>query len=99
MRKDDTHQTIGALLLWLKKSSAFAALGFAISIFILQSSCQCMRCKALAQLHLGRLSRQEWRGSGAALGYVKGTSSELQQPGGCGEGRMEKDSLALGDGG
>ena len=29
LRKDDKHQTIGALLLWLKKSSAFAAVGFA----------------------------------------------------------------------
>ena len=48
MRKDDTHQTIGALLLWLRKSSAFAALGFAISIFILQSSCQCMPMQSIS---------------------------------------------------
>ena len=39
--------------------------------------------------HLAPGDPAEWPGSGAALGHVKGTRSELQQPGGCGEGRME----------
>ena len=53
-----------------------------INIFILQSYCQ----PSTTSISAGYPA--ERRGSGAALGYVKGTRSELQQPGGCVEGRM-----------